>query len=33
MAGQAGFFDIDDRLAELSAKAGDLERLNKFVDF
>jgi transposase, IS5 family len=33
MAGQAGFFDIDGRLAELSAKGDDLERLNTVVDF
>ena len=28
-----GFFDVDDRLAELSAKGDDLERLNALVDF
>ncbi len=28
-----GFFDVDERLAELSAKGDDLERLNAFVDF
>ncbi len=28
-----GFFDVDERLAELSAKGDDLERLNEFVDF
>ena len=33
MRGQAGFFDIDDRLRELSAKGDDLERLNAIVDF
>jgi transposase, IS5 family len=33
MAGQAGFFDIEDRLAELSAKGDDLERLKAAVDF
>jgi IS5 family transposase len=33
MARQSSFFDIDDRLAELSAKDDDLERLNKLVDF
>lgn len=33
MARQAGFFDIDDRLAELSAKGDDLERLSNLVDF
>ena len=31
--GQAGFFDIDERLKELSAKGDDLERLNAIVDF
>jgi IS5 family transposase len=30
---QAGFFDIDERLKELSAKGDDLERLNGLVDF
>jgi transposase, IS5 family len=33
MAQQRGFFDVDDRLAELSAKGDDLERLNSVVDF
>jgi IS5 family transposase len=33
MVGQGGFFDIDDRLKELSAKGDDLERLNAIVDF
>jgi hypothetical protein len=33
MAGQAGFFDVDERLKELSAKGNDLERLNTMVDF
>jgi len=33
MRGQAGFFDIDERLRELSAKGDDLERLNAIVDF
>jgi IS5 family transposase len=33
MERQAGFFDVEDRLAELSAKGDDLERLNKLVDF
>ena len=33
MRGQAGFFDIDERLKELSAKGDDLERLNAIVDF
>ncbi len=28
-----GFFDVDERLAELSAKGDDLERLNALVDF
>jgi IS5 family transposase len=28
-----GFFDVDERLAELSAKGDDLERLNGLVDF
>jgi hypothetical protein len=30
---QAGFFDIDERLDELSAKGDDLVRLNALVDF
>jgi IS5 family transposase len=33
MRGQRGFFDIDERLKELSAKGDDLERLNVIVDF
>lgn len=33
MRGRAGFFDIDERLKEISAKGDDLERLNAIVDF
>jgi transposase, IS5 family len=33
MRGQAGFFDIDERLKQLSAKGDNLERLNAVVDF
>ena len=33
MRGEHGFFDIDERLRELSAKGDDLERLNAIVDF
>jgi Transposase domain (DUF772) len=33
MRGQAGFFEVDDRLKELSAKDDALERLNAVVDF
>src|SRR4028118_1590679 len=33
MRGQAGLFDIDERLKELSAKGDDLERLVSVVDF
>src|SRR5918997_7109250 len=33
MRGQAGFFDIDERLKELSAKGDDLERLLAVVNF
>jgi hypothetical protein len=34
MAGRApGFFDVDDRLVELSAKGDGLERVNALVDF
>src|SRR3954454_14442942 len=33
MRGQAGFFDPDERLSELSAKGDDLERLNAIIDF
>jgi IS5 family transposase len=33
MRGDPGFFDIDVRLGELSAKGDDLERLKGIVDF
>ncbi len=33
MRGQAGFFDIDERLKQLSAKGDSLERLSTVVDF
>src|ERR1700720_3033188 len=33
MRGQAGFFDVEERLKELSAKGDALERLNGVVDF
>ena len=33
MAGQSGFFDVEERLKELSAKGDALERLNAVVDF
>ena len=33
MRGQAGFFDVEGRLKELSAKGDALERLNAVVDF
>jgi IS5 family transposase len=33
MRGDPGFFDVDERLKELSAKGDDLERLNGIVDF
>ena len=33
MAGQPGFFDVDERLQDISAKGDDLERLNQIVDF
>jgi transposase, IS5 family len=33
MRGQAGFFDFDERLKELSVKGDHLERLNAIVDF
>ena len=33
MAGQAGFFDVEERLAGLSKKGDDLERLIAVVDF
>ena len=32
MRGQAGFFDVDARLKDLSAKGDALERLNAIVD-
>ncbi len=32
-AGSGGFFDVDERLKELSAKGDDLERLSAIVDF
>jgi hypothetical protein len=32
-AGQAGFFDVEERLKELSPKGDALERLNAVVDF
>jgi hypothetical protein len=32
-AGASGFFDVDERLRELSTKGDDLERLNAIVDF
>ena len=32
-AGQAGFFDVDERLKQLSAKGDSLERLNAVIDF
>ncbi len=32
-SGVPGFFDFDERLAELSAKGDDLERLKSVVDF
>jgi transposase, IS5 family len=31
--GVPGFFDMDERLAELSSKGDDLERVNAVVDF
>ena len=31
--GSAGFFDVDERLADLSAKGDDLKRVNALVDF
>ena len=31
--GTPGFFDVDERLAELSAKGDDLERVKALVDF
>ena len=33
MRGQAGFFDVDERLKQLSAKGDSLERLNAVIDF
>jgi transposase, IS5 family len=33
MRGQAGFFDIDERLKQLSAKGDNLERLSAVVNF
>jgi IS5 family transposase len=33
MRGQAGFFDVDERLKELSAKGDHLERLTAIIDF
>src|SRR5215204_1043272 len=33
MRGQTGFFDVDERLKELSAKGDALERLSAIVDF
>ena len=33
MRGQAGFFDVDERLKQLSAKGDSLERLNAMIDF
>jgi transposase, IS5 family len=33
MRGQCGFFDVEERLKELSAKGDELERLNAVVDF
>src|SRR5829696_8384523 len=33
MRGQVGFFDVDARLKDLSAKGDALERLNAIVDF
>src|SRR5918999_485360 len=33
MAGQPGFFDVEDRLRQLSAKGDDLERIAALVDF
>ena len=33
MAGQPGFFDVEDRLKQLSVKGDALERLNAVVDF
>jgi transposase, IS5 family len=33
MGGQPGFFDVDERLKDISAKGDGLERLNQTVDF
>ena len=33
MVGQPGFFDVDERLKDISAKGDDLERLKQIVDF
>jgi IS5 family transposase len=33
MVGQPGFFDVAERLKDISAKGDDLERLNQIVDF
>ena len=33
MGRQSGFFDVEDRLWELSAKGDDLERMAALVDF
>ena len=33
MRGQAGFFDVDERLKALSAKGDQLERLSVIVNF
>lgn len=33
MAGQRGFWDVEDRLAELSRKGNPLKRLTATVDF
>ena len=33
MVGQPGFFDLSDRLRELSAKGDELERIAALVDF
>jgi hypothetical protein len=33
MARQAGLFDVEERLREMSAKGDDLERVNALVDF
>ena len=33
MRGQGGFFEVEERLKELSAKGDDLARLNAIVDF